>query len=204
MGKGGLWGALVGLRGSAPDRPDVGQPTHSRLSGSAGPGHIPGRAPCPTQSPLAARNTAMGRQPRRWWQPGQGPGGSDGLSASPQAGLLPKGTRSGRGCPASQPAPTMEGAAGAQTPPAPALPAPASRWGVWGIALCGCLPRTRSPPARVRVAFSRWAQPCALLPFITLGGTPSHSQVETFKPSPHSHPSAGPPANGAHMYDAAG
>lgn len=194
----------MGLRGSEPDRPDVGQPTRPRLSGSADPGHIPGRAPCPPQSLLAARNTATGGQPRRWRRLGQGPGGSDGLLAAPQAGLLPEGTRSGRGYPASQPAPMMEGAAGAQTPLFPAFPAPASRWGVWGVALCGCLPRTRCPPARVASSFSRRAQPCTLLPFITLGGTPSHSQVETFKPSPHSHPSAGPPANGAHMYNAAG
>lgn len=139
----------MGLRGSAPDRPDVGQLTRPRLSGSADPGHIPGRAPCPPQSPLAARNTATGGQPRRWRRLGQGPGGSEGLLAAPQAGLLPEGTRSIRGYPASQPEPMMEGAAGAQTPLFPAFPAPASHWGVWGVALCGCLPRTRCPPARV-------------------------------------------------------
>lgn len=79
--------------------------------------------------------------------------------------------------------------------PCPLLsPLPASCWGVSGAALCGCLQKTLLPSRQgPQPLLLVGAAPCSLLPFITLGGTPSHSQVETFKPSPHSHPSAVPP-----------
>lgn len=161
------------------------------MSGSAGPRHILGRAPCPPQGLLAARHTAMGGQPRRWWRLGQGPGGSRG-HRPPQVSLLPEGTWSGR-----RPEPacthTMEGAPGAQTALSPAVPATSLSLGVSGTALCGCLRGPSCPPARVPSPLLLSGAHVLSAPFHPFGGAPSHSQVETFKPSPHSHPSAVPP-----------
>lgn len=76
----------------------------------------------------------------------------------------------------------------------PLSPPPASHW---GSRAQPCVANSRGPscpPARVpSPPLSAGTAPRSLPPFITLGGAPSHSQVETFKPSPHSHPSAVPP-----------
>lgn len=77
----------------------------------------------------------------------------------------------------------------------PAVPLPASRWGVFGLS--PCVAACRRPPAFPRQGpppLLAGAAPGSLVPFHHFGVTPSRSQVEAFKPSPNSHPGFPTPA----------
>lgn len=185
-------GTLRAEAGLAPDRPDVGQPARpshvsAGLSGSAGPRTFRGRPPCPPQACLAARHTAMGGQPRRWWRLGQGPGGSRGLSAAPRSASLRD--LEGQRTPC-EPACTRDGggAPGAQTALSP-LAVPATSLSLVSAPCVAAsrgplLPSCQGPSA----PFSQRHSPMLSAPFHHFGGCPSHSQVETFKPSPTATP----------------
>lgn len=76
LGKGGLRGGLAGLRLVGADRlmwsrrPPL--PFSCSLSGSAGPRHIPGRAPCPPQGLLGCPAHSNGWAATEWWRLGTG------------------------------------------------------------------------------------------------------------------------------------
>ena len=88
---------------------------------------------------------------------------------------------------------------------------PASCWGVSGLNTTRLPPEDASCPGGPQPPFLLAWQPGPLWSLSSLWGVLCpHSQVEIFKPSPHSHPSGFPipalcpPANGAHMYSDAG